>query len=276
MPAFVLMLSVPLAAAGSGAAATRASVDGCRRRSRSRASRSATRSGTRCCSSTCRVRRSRGSARSTGWSRSCSCRSATPPAGPLVGLDRARPRRCCSRRGLGAVANLAILLVPAVRDAAPRRGASRRSRPSPSPSQPRVTTAPDRPVIRRPRRSGRCASARSDCSGRGQATSAIGDAMTPVALVFAVLHATGSAGDLGIVLAAYTLAHAVFILAGGVWGDRLERRLVMLACDLIRAADPADAGGARDPRLPGSLGVRAARRRSWARPSRSSTPRRRA
>ena len=70
----------------------------------------------------------------------------------------------------------------------------------------------------------------------GQATSAIGDAMTPVALVFAVLHATGSAGDLGIVLAAYTLAHAVFVLAGGVWGDRLERRLVMLACDLIRAA----------------------------------------
>jgi len=70
----------------------------------------------------------------------------------------------------------------------------------------------------------------------GQASSAVGDAMTPVALVFAVLHATGSAGQLGIVLAAYTLAHAVFILAGGVWGDRLERRLVMLSCDLIRAA----------------------------------------
>ena len=28
----------------------------------------------------------------------------------------------------------------------------------------------------------------------GQASSAVGDAMTPVALVFAVLHATGSAG----------------------------------------------------------------------------------
>jgi MFS family permease len=69
----------------------------------------------------------------------------------------------------------------------------------------------------------------------GQATSAIGDAMTPVALVFAVLHATGSAGDLGFVLAAYTLSHAVFILAGGVWGDRLERRVVMLTCDLVRA-----------------------------------------
>jgi MFS family permease len=70
----------------------------------------------------------------------------------------------------------------------------------------------------------------------GQATSAVGDSMTPVALVFAVLESRGSAGDLGFVLAAYTLAHSVFILAGGVWGDRLERRLVMLGCDLVRAA----------------------------------------
>ena len=60
--------------------------------------------------------------------------------------------------------------------------------------------------------------------------------MTPVAVIFAVLETTGSAGDLGIVLAAFTLSHAVFILVGGVWGDRLERRLVMLSCDLIRAA----------------------------------------
>jgi MFS family permease len=69
-----------------------------------------------------------------------------------------------------------------------------------------------------------------------RATSAIGDAMTPVALTFAVLGATGSAGDLGLVLAAYTLSHAVFILVGGVWGDRLARNRVMLSCDLIRAA----------------------------------------
>lgn len=60
--------------------------------------------------------------------------------------------------------------------------------------------------------------------------------MTPVAVIFAVLETTGSAGDLGIVLAAFTLAHAVFILVGGVWGDRLQRRLVMLSCDLVRAA----------------------------------------
>jgi MFS family permease len=70
----------------------------------------------------------------------------------------------------------------------------------------------------------------------GQATSSIGDAMTPIALTFAVLDATGSASDLGIVFAAFTLAHAVFILAGGVWSDRLERRLVMLTCDVVRGA----------------------------------------
>jgi MFS family permease len=69
-----------------------------------------------------------------------------------------------------------------------------------------------------------------------RATSAIGDAMTPVALTFAVLEATGSAGDLGLVLAAYTLSHAVFILVGGVWGDRLPRNRVMLSCDLISAS----------------------------------------
>jgi MFS family permease len=69
-----------------------------------------------------------------------------------------------------------------------------------------------------------------------RAASAIGDAMTPVALTFAVLESTGSAGDLGLVLAAYTLSHAVFILAGGVWADRLARQRVMLSCDLIRAA----------------------------------------
>jgi MFS family permease len=66
------------------------------------------------------------------------------------------------------------------------------------------------------------------------ATSAVGDAMTPVALTFAVLDATDSAAALGIVFAAFTLSHSVFILAGGVWADRLERRVVMLSCDVIR------------------------------------------
>jgi MFS family permease len=70
----------------------------------------------------------------------------------------------------------------------------------------------------------------------GQSTSAIGDAMTGVALTFAVLGTNGTSTDLGIVLGAFTISHAVFILVGGVWSDRLPRRLVMLAADLVRAA----------------------------------------
>lgn len=71
-----------------------------------------------------------------------------------------------------------------------------------------------------------------------QTTSSIGDSMNYVALAFAVLS-IGSVNDLGIVFAAFTGAHAVFVLAGGVWSDRLERRVVMLTCDLVRAAGQA-------------------------------------
>jgi len=70
----------------------------------------------------------------------------------------------------------------------------------------------------------------------GQGASAVGDAMTGVALTFAVLGTSGSATDLGIVLGAFTISHAVFILVGGVWSDRLPRRLVMLTADIVRAA----------------------------------------
>jgi MFS family permease len=70
----------------------------------------------------------------------------------------------------------------------------------------------------------------------GQTTSALGDALIPVALAFAVLQVGGGAGALGLVLASYTLARAAFILVGGVWADRLPRRFVMIAADVIRAA----------------------------------------
>jgi MFS family permease len=73
----------------------------------------------------------------------------------------------------------------------------------------------------------------------GQTASAVGDAMIPVALAFAVLDLTGSAADLGIVLASFMLARVVFILAGGVWADRLPRRLLMIVCDVIRAGAQA-------------------------------------
>jgi MFS transporter len=68
----------------------------------------------------------------------------------------------------------------------------------------------------------------------GQAVSLLGDALVPVALAFAVLDLTGSAADLGYVFAAQILPLVVFLLAGGVWADRLPRQLVMLGSDLVR------------------------------------------
>src|SRR4051812_30750427 len=68
----------------------------------------------------------------------------------------------------------------------------------------------------------------------GQAVSLLGDALVPIALAFAVLDLTGSATDLGLVFAAQVVALAVFLLAGGVWADRLPRQLVMLASDAGR------------------------------------------
>jgi MFS family permease len=73
----------------------------------------------------------------------------------------------------------------------------------------------------------------------GQAVSAFGDRLVPVALAFAVLDLTGSARDLGYVLAAQTVPMLVFVLLAGVWADRLPRQLVMMASDLVRAAAQA-------------------------------------
>ena len=60
----------------------------------------------------------------------------------------------------------------------------------------------------------------------GLTTSALGNAVVPVALAFAVLDLTGSASDLGLVLAAHTVPLVAFLLVGGVWADRLPRQLV--------------------------------------------------
>jgi len=68
----------------------------------------------------------------------------------------------------------------------------------------------------------------------GQAVSLLGDAIVPVALAFAVLDLTGSVSDLGYVLAARTIPLVGFLLAGGVFADRLPRRSVMIAADLTR------------------------------------------
>ena len=69
----------------------------------------------------------------------------------------------------------------------------------------------------------------------GGSLSSIGDALIPVATAFAVLE-LGTATDLGIVLGAYMFGRFVFTLLGGVWADRLPRRLIMIASDAVRAA----------------------------------------
>lgn len=68
------------------------------------------------------------------------------------------------------------------------------------------------------------------------AVSLVGDGVVPVALAFAVLDVTRSATDLGVVLACRTVALLGSLLAGGVVADRLGRRRVMIAADLVRLA----------------------------------------
>jgi predicted MFS family arabinose efflux permease len=67
-----------------------------------------------------------------------------------------------------------------------------------------------------------------------QATSLFGDFLVPVALAFAVLDLTGSASDLGLVLAARTVPMVVFALVGGVWADRLPQKHLMIASHLAQ------------------------------------------
>jgi MFS family permease len=57
--------------------------------------------------------------------------------------------------------------------------------------------------------------------------------MAPVAIVFAVL-AHGTASDVGYVLTAQTVPLVVFLLVGGVVGDRMSRRTLMLRADALR------------------------------------------
>ncbi|MGH3540469.1 MAG: MFS transporter [Pseudonocardiaceae bacterium] len=63
-----------------------------------------------------------------------------------------------------------------------------------------------------------------------------GSAMTPVAVSFAVLQATGRSGDLALVLAANSLTLLAFLLLGGALGDRLPRGPLLVAANLAAAA----------------------------------------
>jgi MFS family permease len=67
----------------------------------------------------------------------------------------------------------------------------------------------------------------------GRTTSFVGNAFANVALAFAVLELTGSKADLGYVLAARSLPMVVFLLAGGIWADRLPRHHVMVGSNVV-------------------------------------------
>jgi MFS family permease len=69
-----------------------------------------------------------------------------------------------------------------------------------------------------------------------QAISTTGDRIVLVALALLVTERTGSTTDLGIVVAAQTLALVTFLLLGGVWADRLPRHRIMVSTDLLRGA----------------------------------------
>ncbi len=75
----------------------------------------------------------------------------------------------------------------------------------------------------------------------GRCISFLGNAMAPVAIAFAVLDLTGSATDLGIVLAARTIPLVLCLVVAGVWADRLPRNLVIVGANCVAGASQATA-----------------------------------
>ncbi|TDX81635.1 ubiquinone/menaquinone biosynthesis C-methylase UbiE [Rathayibacter sp. PhB151] len=70
-------------------------------------------------------------------------------------------------------------------------------------------------------------------------TAVLGNAVAPIALAFAVLDLTGSATDLGLVVAARSLANVAVLLLGGVLADRLPRSVILVGTSLAAAGTQA-------------------------------------
>ncbi|MFI6894462.1 MFS transporter [Streptomyces sp. NPDC050256] len=68
----------------------------------------------------------------------------------------------------------------------------------------------------------------------GRSLSLLGDAAIPAALTLAVYLATGSTGDLALVLACAMVPKLLLLPLGGVVGDRFNARTVALTTDLVR------------------------------------------
>ena len=72
--------------------------------------------------------------------------------------------------------------------------------------------------------------------------SGLGDGISIIALVFAVLQVSDSAIALGLVLAARQIADAAIVLAAGVWADRIPRHLVLIAVAIVQCVVQAITG----------------------------------
>jgi predicted MFS family arabinose efflux permease len=76
----------------------------------------------------------------------------------------------------------------------------------------------------------------------GRAISYVGTYLAPIAVAFAVLDLGGSATAVGLSFAAWTLAQVSMLALGGVIGDRLPRRKVMIGSDVCSTAVRAAMG----------------------------------
>ena len=71
----------------------------------------------------------------------------------------------------------------------------------------------------------------------------LGNAVAPIALAFAVLDLTGSATDVGVVVAARSVANVALLLVGGVLADRFPRTLMLVGSALAAAVTQAAVAG---------------------------------
>ncbi|MEU0567064.1 MFS transporter [Nonomuraea sp. NPDC005983] len=76
----------------------------------------------------------------------------------------------------------------------------------------------------------------------GRALSALATALIPTTLTLAVLRATGSGEDLGLVLAAELVPLLLFLPVGGVLADRMRPERLALLADLTRGLSQAAIG----------------------------------
>ncbi|MGZ4121567.1 MAG: MFS transporter, partial [Actinomycetota bacterium] len=68
----------------------------------------------------------------------------------------------------------------------------------------------------------------------GQSVSVVGDGLFTVALAIQTLRVSSSTAAFGFVLAARSVPRVLFVLVGGAVGDRLPKRLSLLATDVER------------------------------------------